>query len=300
MSEWKLTSSLILILITVFACSEFPEQTAHGYAFRYHWQMGEPKLQIGEEAYVQFQIRTADEILFVSPNGEAGMRTVLQDPDLNPIKDPDPIADVLPLMGEGDSVTVKMPVSDDMSGAFGLEEANEIFYDVVIRQVNREGELSTIVKEEEQNQIDIVALEARSRALEENLAGTEWASDALAQLRAFIADRENEIISSEEMFYELVDEGVSSPARVGTRANIRFIAARQDGLLFAESFSGEPYSFAVGAQQVIKAWEEAVKLIGLDGAVLLEVPPAFAYGASGKAPYIGPEDTIYYYFEIVE
>lgn len=300
MSEWRFLSFVVFFLCLLVACSEFPEQTAHGYAFQYHRQLGGKPLEIGETAFVQFQIRTAGEVLFVSPNGAMGMRTVLQDPDLNPIKDPDPIADVLPLMGEGDSVTVMMPVSDDMRAAFALEYADEIFYDVVVRRIVRADEAIEHLESANSPEVDPEALRAQSQKVEETLAVNSYAKSALDELRTFVKNRAEETNRQDSLFYQIIDQGLSKEWQTGDRIKVHFIAAQEDGLLIGESFSTQPHTFTVGAKQVIKAWELAADWIGPGGKLLLEVPPAWAYGASGKAPYIGPEDTIYYYYEIVE
>lgn len=285
--------------MVVVSCSDFPETTPHGYAFRFHRQVADSKLEVGDEAYVQFQIRTAEEVLFVSPNGNAGLRTVLQDPALNPIKEPDPIADVLPLMGVGDSVTVMMPVTDDMRSTFGLETADAIYYDIVVRRLGGEEEISTAV-EQQAPSVDMEALTGRSRELIDRLSTIPQAEAALNQLLQFVQSRSAETNQSDSLFFELVSEGQTEKLAATDLASVRFIAAREDGSVFAESFSEEPFTFRVGAKQVIEAWEQAATIVGVGGRILLEVPPAVGYGAVGKAPYIGPDDTIYYYFELVE
>jgi hypothetical protein len=99
-------SSLLMLLFGVSACSNYDGQTEHGYDYWHHRQLKGEKPAIGDEVYLYFQIRTLDTLLFTSANKERGMRTVLQDPSLNPLKKPDPVADVLPLMSAGDSVTL--------------------------------------------------------------------------------------------------------------------------------------------------------------------------------------------------
>ena len=296
MQRWLLVS--LLSLCTWYACTDFPEQTEHGYAFRYHRQSDGPKAQFGDELYVQFKIRTREQLLFESPGGPRGMRTVLQDPTLNPIKDPDPIADVLPLLAVGDSVTVQMPVTDDMRNAFGLETATAILYEVCLRRIvgKYEAEIAAAGISQEpdfsEEEVEAYAAEVAAR-----LAVIPLAQVALDTLLDFMVQSEVETIRSSGLLYQLLDRGEESTLADDGTVRIRHIGIRSDGLIVSESFSGAPFTFQPGANQVIRAWEEAVSLIGPGGKLLLGTPPKLAYGAMGKAPYVGPNDTLYYYFE---
>src|SRR5262249_43944691 len=44
---------------------------------------------------------------------------------------------------------------------------------------------------------------------------------------------------------------------------------------------GEPFTFTLGAQQVIPGWDEGVKDMKVGGRRTLIIPPGLAYGASG-------------------
>ena len=300
MREW--TYACLLCLLQLFACSEFGEQTEHGFDYRYHRQLGKPAAETGDELYVQFSIRTAEETLFESPNGYMGMRTVLQDPAPNPIKDPDPIADVLPLMGEGDSVTVRMAVTDDMREAFGLDTTPYIYYDVALRRIVKEGEetLETVVSEK-QTSVDTFALQQQHEQLLEALEQNELAILPLADLAQFRTQNRAELgVMESGIFYQVAEMGSRTVVPVGERLQVRYIATQQDGLLIAECFTEEPFSFTRESGQVIKAWEEALEIISYGGKILMAVPPASAYGSAGKPPFIGSSDTLYYYFEVLE
>ena len=299
MRNWMLAS--LLCLLQLWSCSEFPEQTEHGFEFTYHRQLGKERAQIGDELYVQFAIRTAEIILFESPNGEGGMRTVLQDPSLNPIKDPDPIADVLPLMGEGDSVTVRMPVDDEMREAFGLQSAEFIFYEVAVRQIVKEGETKPeVTAPDAQPEVDTAALVEQDLRLREGLEQNDSAKHALEQLTSFLAKASSDNAFESGLFVEVIDLGSRTVVAEGERVQVRHIGANQDGLLIAESFTGAPFTYTRNSGQVIKAWEEALEVVSYGGKMLMGVPPVIGYGSAGKLPYIAPNDTLYYYFEVLE
>ena len=300
MRKWKYAT--ILCLLQLFACSEFGEQTEHGFNYHYHRQLGNPRAEIGDELYVQFNIRTDELLLFDSPNGYAGMRTVLQDPALNPIKEPDPIADVLPLMGEGDSVTVRMSVTEDMREAFGLETTTFIYYDVALRRIIKEGEGRPEEADEQEMQplVDSVGLLQQDARLLEALAAVEEATLPLTDLRQFMINHEESTIMESGTFFQVIEMGSRSVVPIGEREQIRYLGAQQDGLLFSECFTTEPFTFTRDSRQVIKAWEEALDIVNYGGKMLMGVPPTGAYGGAGKPPYIGASDTIYYYFEVLE
>jgi len=283
------------------ACSDYDGQTEHGYDYWHHRQFEGEKPAIGDEVYLYFQIRTLDTLLFTSANKERGMRTVLQDPSLNPLKKPDPVADVLPLMSAGDSVTVVMKVTDEMRVAPGLATADLLYYDVVVRKIIPAGSKNDydvqdeyLNEEEEQSKTKPDFREAIEK--------DSNASEILDRLERFKENyQQGGTSTGSGLWYTILKKGMDAKLSKGETARIKYLGCLSDGTVFGENFTGgSSFSFTTGQGSVIKAWEETLSLIGPGGKVFLAVPPTLGYGKLGKAPFIGPQDTLFYYFELEE
>jgi FKBP-type peptidyl-prolyl cis-trans isomerase len=288
-----------MLTFGVLACHHYDGQTEHGYDYWHHLNSGGEKPAFGDEIYIYFQIRTRDTLLFTSPNSARGMRTVLQNPSLNPIKKPDPVADVLPLMSEGDSVTVVMEVTEEMRAAPGLETADLLYYDVVLRKIIPAG------SREEYDAKDglLNAKEELSLAKPDFREALEQDSETakiLQELARFKGGyRHLGISSSSGLWYTVLEKGTGNKLSKGEVAQIKYIGCLSEGIVFGENFTeASSFSFTAGQGSVIKAWEETLSIIGPGGKVFIAVPPSLGYGKLGKAPFIEPQDTLFYYFEL--
>ncbi|MEO6144900.1 MAG: FKBP-type peptidyl-prolyl cis-trans isomerase [Dermatophilaceae bacterium] len=74
----------------------------------------------------------------------------------------------------------------------------------------------------------------------------------------------------------------------------------KDGKKFdASGDRGAPVDFQIGAGQVIPGWDKGLVGQTVGSRILLIVPPADGYGAAGKAPAIGPKDTLVFVVDIL-
>ena len=89
----------------------------------------------------------------------------------------------------------------------------------------------------------------------------------------------------ERLIIDDVIEGTGEPVAVGDTVTVHYIGTLQNGQQFDNSYTkGEPFSFKVGDEKVIRGWEEGVIGMKAGGQRILVVPPALAYGSKGYGP----------------
>ena len=63
---------------------------------------------------------------------------------------------------------------------------------------------------------------------------------------------------------------------------------------------GKPFSFKLGAGQVIRGWDEGVAGLTINGKRTLLIPPDLGYGARGAAGVIPPNATLLFEVQLLE
>ncbi|HYN55971.1 MAG TPA: FKBP-type peptidyl-prolyl cis-trans isomerase [Motilibacterales bacterium] len=97
--------------------------------------------------------------------------------------------------------------------------------------------------------------------------------------------------------YEGSGTAVSSPEAVVT---VNYVGVGQlTGEVFDSSWeSGQPATF--GLNQVIPGWTQGLLGMKPGGRRLLVIPGSFAYGPEGRAPVIGPDETLVFVVDLIE
>jgi FKBP-type peptidyl-prolyl cis-trans isomerase FkpA len=101
--------------------------------------------------------------------------------------------------------------------------------------------------------------------------------------------------------------GSGAEASAGQRVRVHYTgwlydptAARQRGRKFDSSKDrGDPFSFRLGAGEVIRGWDEGVKGMKVGGTRVLTIPPEMGYGARGAGGVIPPNATLVFEVDLL-
>lgn len=95
-------------------------------------------------------------------------------------------------------------------------------------------------------------------------------------------------------------EGKGRQAELGDQATVHYTGWLANGTKFDSSLDrGQPFSFRVGAGQVIKGWDEGVGTMKIGGKRKLIIPPDLAYGPRGAGNVIPPNATLTFEVELL-
>jgi FKBP-type peptidyl-prolyl cis-trans isomerase len=94
--------------------------------------------------------------------------------------------------------------------------------------------------------------------------------------------------------------GTGATAAPGTTVSVHYSGFLTTGEKFDSSRDrGEPFSFPLGAGQVIKGWDEGVAGMKVGGQRQLRIPPQLGYGAAGAPGAIPPNATLIFDVELL-
>ena len=99
---------------------------------------------------------------------------------------------------------------------------------------------------------------------------------------------------------ETLVKGKGDKASTGKRVTVHYEGSLASGEVFdASRTRGDPFSFELGAGQVIEGWEQGIKGMKIGEVRKLTIPPNLGYGETGAGDVIPPNACLVFEVELV-
>jgi FKBP-type peptidyl-prolyl cis-trans isomerase FkpA len=94
--------------------------------------------------------------------------------------------------------------------------------------------------------------------------------------------------------------GKGAEAVAGKKVTVHYTGKLTDGKQFDSSVGKEPFTFTLGAGEVISGWDKGVAGMKIGGKRKLTIPPEMAYGTTGAGSIIPPNATLMFDVELLK
>src|SRR5262249_51408317 len=103
------------------------------------------------------------------------------------------------------------------------------------------------------------------------------------------------------LMYKDVKVGTGTEAKAGDNVTVRYTGRLENGRTVDSSVDrDEPFSFRLGAGEVIKGWDEGVAGMKEGGKRKLIIPPELGFGARGAGKAIPPNAVLIFDVELLK
>jgi peptidylprolyl isomerase len=107
-------------------------------------------------------------------------------------------------------------------------------------------------------------------------------------------------VSPNKFAFRELETGTGATAKPGDKVTVQYVGAGYDSKVeFESTWESKPYSFTLGAGEVIPGWERGVPGMKEGGRRELIIPASLAYGAEGRPPVIGSNETLIFVIDLL-
>jgi FKBP-type peptidyl-prolyl cis-trans isomerase len=134
-------------------------------------------------------------------------------------------------------------------------------------------------------------------------------------IKDFLAENNIEAKRTESgLFYMVTEEGTGEKPEQGDTVSVNYVGKLMDGTVFDTSYEDiakeagvynenrdyKPFTFPIGARQVISGWDEGIMLLNEGSKATLYIPSGLGYGQRGSGRRIPPNSSLIFDVELVE
>ncbi len=105
--------------------------------------------------------------------------------------------------------------------------------------------------------------------------------------------RDVKIMTMPQIIIEDTEFGTGQEALPGREVTVNYTGKFTDGKVFDTSVGKQPFTFFLGAGQVIQGWDKGVVGMKVGGKRILTLPPEYGYGANDYGPIPGGSTLIF-------
>lgn len=261
--------------------------TELGREYTLHTDAGGQQSEPGDIVYFHYIMRTADTTL--ANTREMGQEPYTQHPsDTVSVDQIDEVTDVVRSLAVGDSATVIMRIDTFPTKPPGLEDVDEIFFDIVVTDIVDETTFNERMQQEQ------AEAQARMQAAVARAPEVQAFADSIrtAYLAGNLADLQQ---TESGLEYVIHEAGNGPPVEPGQMMDVHYIGMLKDGTVFDQSFPrGQPINFPLGVGAVIPGWDEGLSLLNVGAHATFFIPANLGYGEVEQGPIPANSDLIFY------
>lgn len=106
-----------------------------------------------------------------------------------------------------------------------------------------------------------------------------------------------------KLVVEDLEQGSGKTAKAGDQVSVSYVGVLyKGGDVFDASWGkgSEPFTFKLGAGEVIKGWDQGIQGMKVGGERKLVIPPSLGYGSEGYYPSIPPDAALVFLVELAD
>lgn len=116
-----------------------------------------------------------------------------------------------------------------------------------------------------------------------------------------VFSQKNDLLTTKSgLRYKIIKKGNGKFAKVGDRVWVHYFGKLSNDSIFESTQMTGEKSFYLGYGQLIKAWEEGLKLVSEEGIIQLIVPPHLGYGTTTSYKGIKPNKTLIFEIALLQ